>query len=102
MIGISSTFHHAREVIHGRLGVAGPNAFDEGTDDVVMGLPRLVVVRMRLLHPFGHRLIGDHPLACFVGLQAVNNQFEGVEQATRIASTCPQQGFLLFDSDAQS
>ena len=101
----SSPFHHARDNTR-LLGDRWPECFDEGADDVVMGLPRLVVIRMRLLHAFGHRLVGDHALACFRRAPSRQQPIRGCSAGDAHRLHCPQQGscssILTLNPDIRS
>ena len=52
---------------------------------------------MGLLHPRRHRFVGQHTCPVLVGLQSIHHQLKGVEQASSISPTCPQQGLFLHD-----
>ena len=97
--GVFASFHHSGEVVNCRVGIAGPNAFDECADDVVMGLSPFVVVGMWILDPLGHRFVGHNQPSFRVRFQPVHHQFKRVEQPSRISATGAQQGLLLRDDD---
>ena len=98
-LGVLSAFHHACQIIHGGIGVAGPNALDERAHHVVVLLAPLVVVGWRVLNGLQHLVVGDDAVAIGVGRQAVHDQFQGVQQPSGVATARPQQGFCFLQLD---
>ena len=61
-----------------------------------MLLAPLVVVGRRVLDGLQHLVVGDHPAAIGVGGEAVDHQFQGVQQPSCVASAGPQKGLCFL------
>ncbi len=95
-LGVLASGYHAREPVHGCVGVAAADALDEGRDYVVVHLAVLVVCQRILLQTLGdYPVVDDYVLARG---RRLLEQVEDVQELACVASGIAKECIGLLDA----